>query len=172
MTFYKVLFAVPLMYARHLVIMDYFNHPKRENSEWIIKEIDRLLEEDKKIKSTTTTTTTTTTETSVTTIKTTNIFGGTPAVATTTAITTPPPPTTTTAEKERKLARILTPIWYKQSEELTQKNIVVLAKSLKKIENLKAEVKIRETLLKRLTDLTEEELQNELREESYYERYP
>ena len=66
----------------------------------------------------------------------------------------------------------MTPLWFKESQELTQKNIVVLTKSLKKVENLKAEVKIREDLLKRLADLTEEELQNELREEAYYERYP
>ena len=159
--------------------MDYFNHPKKDSAEWIISEIDRLLEadKDKRIRSTTTTTTTTTTI--ATTIKTTNIFGGddggTPsaaaAVATTTAAAAPPPPppiTATTVEQERKLARIWTPLWFKQ----TQENIVVLNKSLKKVESLEAEVKLREGIIKRLADLTQEELENELKKEAFYERYP
>ena len=153
--------------------MDYANHPNRENSSWIIKQLDLLLEEDKKISSTTTTTTTTKTIVIKTTIETTNNIReddeGTP---TTTTITTPPPPTTTTVEGERKLAQILTPLWFRESEELTQKNLVVLTNSLKKVENLKAEVKKRDDLLKRLADLTEEKLQKELREKAYYERYP
>ena len=94
---------------------------------------------------------------------------GTPTITT---ITTPPPPTTTTVEGERKLAQILTPLWFRESEELTQKNLVVLTNSLKKVENLKAEVKKRDDLLRRLADLTEEKLQKELREKAYYERYP
>ena len=179
MAFYRVLFTVPLLYARHLIIMNYFNHPKKDSAEWIISEIDRLLEADKDERIRSATTTTTTTTTIATTIKTTNIFGGddggTPtaadAVATTTAAAIPPPPPpiiATTVEQERKLARIWTPLWFKQ----TQENIVVLNKSLKKVESLKAEVKLREGIIKRLADLTQEELENELKEEAFYERYP
>ena len=164
--------------------MNYFNHPKKDSAEWIMSEIDRILEADKdeRIRSITTTTTTTTTTTIATTTKTTNIFGGddggTPtaagAVATTTtttaaAIPPPPPPIiATTVEQEKKLARIWTPLWFKQ----TQENIVTLNKSLKNIESLKAEIKLREGIIKRLADLTQEELENELKEEAFYERYP
>ena len=153
--------------------MDYSNHPSRESSSWIIEQLDLLLGEDKKINTTTTTTTTKKTIVIRTTTETTNNTreddGGASATTTT---TTPPPPTTTSIEEERKLAQILTPLWYRESEDLSQNNLIVLTNSLKKIENLKAEVKKRDDLLKRLADLTEEKLERELREKAYYERYP
>ena len=149
--------------------MDYSNHPSRESSSWIIEQLDLLLGEDKKINTTTTTTTTTKTIVIKTTTETTNNTREDDEEA---PATTTTPPTTTTIEEERKLAQILTPLWFRESEDLSQNNLVVLTNSLKKIENLKAEVKKRDDLLKRLADLTEEKLERELREKAYYERYP
>ena len=157
-------------------IMAYSQNPKREDSNWIMEQLDHLIKGDEETNITTTTTTTTTII-----IETTNITETINNTNNDDEELQPPttPPTQlaakTTVEEEYKLAALLTPLWFQEVERLEESNLIVLTDSFEKIKGLESELKKRDDLLRRFAEKTdeladaliEEKQQNELREKTH-----